>query len=74
MAYTITEENGCKVVRGAIPLSEIATLMTTWAKSGHKGSDNEWFADSKITDKIGATLVCGPRAATQEWRVTLGII
>lgn len=71
--YTISDENGCKVVRGSVPLMEIAALMQEWAKCAEEGCTEEWFVDSKLSSMIGVNVVCGPRTATTAWRFSLGI-
>ena len=71
-SYTISDENGCKVVRGAVPITDIAPLMQSWAGRDQDG-DDEWVADAKVSTAIGACLVCGPLSATTAWRQVLGI-
>ena len=68
--YEVSDERGCKVVRGAVPINEMVALMNSWAENH---AEAEWVADAKLSTHLGVTMVVGSQDATKAWRTELGI-
>lgn len=66
--YSVSMQNGCRVLQGRVPLSDLGALLEAWS-----GLDEEWIADAALSQALGVTLVAGPRTATQAWREELGL-
>jgi len=61
-SYTIETHCGCKVVRGSVPLRELAALTETWADLGEDGQpDQEWVIDYGLASLLEVTVVAGTR-------------
>jgi hypothetical protein len=50
-AYTVESVHGCKIIRGQVPLGDMAALMTTAPKGAEM--------DLQLAKRIGATMVFG---------------
>lgn len=62
--YTVREARGCKVIEGAVPISDFTALVTAWDTGG-------WIVDSLLTQALGAAFVLGPCEACLAWRAEL---
>lgn len=76
IGYTVTERQGCRIVTGPIPITDMVALMNAWrpqADDDDTESDpaQEWIVDAELSQRLGATLVCGPRLAVQRLRAAL---
>ncbi len=74
MAYTIQEQQGCRIVTGPVPISDMVALMEAWC--GHADPDDidpadTWIIDADLSQRLGATMVCGPRHAMDALRAAL---
>lgn len=68
LPYSVRTTHGCRIVTGPIPLTDIAALLHAWAEVGEANSQGEWFIDAELSERMGATMVCGPRAALDHLR------
>lgn len=71
-SYTITHTRDCRVIRGWMPLTDMVTLMRSWADESQEDGD-EWVVDGLLSQRLGVNMVCGPRSATTAWRAALGL-
>jgi hypothetical protein len=70
-SYRITSIRGCKVIEGAVPVSEFVALTKVWSELVDQ-DDDEWIVDAVLANAIGANFVLGPKAYCQAWRVEIG--
>ncbi|MAD44083.1 MAG: hypothetical protein CMH98_03680 [Oceanospirillaceae bacterium] len=61
--YTVSERNGCKVIKGSVPIGDMTALLDAWGNS----SDEEWLVDSILAAHHGYSWVVGPQAAIYAW-------
>lgn len=62
---------GCRVIDRPIPISDVAALMSAWAKLGTEG--DEWICCGLLADYLKVALVCGPTSEIFKWRAELGL-
>ncbi len=67
MSYTVEHEEGCRIIRGVITLSDLASLLNTWSER----DERELYADAALANKLGAVIVIGSREMLNRWKLTL---
>lgn len=65
MSYTVSEMNGCKLIKGSVPAAELAALLRTWGES--------WLFDGELGLAVGVSVVVGPPEKVRQWRLSLGL-
>ena len=65
--YQVYRSHDCFVVKGAIPVDDMAALSRVWRKRGATQ------VDAALSQALGFTLVCGSTKACDAWRKELGI-
>lgn len=63
--YQVSELNGCKVIRGAVPVLDLAALLSAW--------DSGWIMDGALAKALGVSVVVGSPENTAAWRAQLGL-
>lgn len=63
--YSVEIEHGCHVIRGAVPMAEMAALL--------QATEQGDVADAQLSQRLGATIVYGPPEACAQLRRALGI-
>lgn len=71
-AYTVVTVRGCKVVEGAVPVSEFVALVNVWGAD--QDPADEWIADARLAQQLGASFVLGPASKCAAWRAELGML
>jgi hypothetical protein len=68
--YTVISQRGCKVIEGAVPITEFVALV------GAFGADqdpaDEWIVDTLLAQYLDANFVLGPASVCEAWRAELG--
>ena len=69
--YEVTDQRGCKVVVGQVPLVDMAALLKEWSSSetlDDSTGANGWRVDCWLAEALGVALVVGPPEALIKWR------
>jgi hypothetical protein len=69
--YRVEGSHGCKVIIGAVPVSDFVALTRAWSELEQEGE--EWIVDGLLAQSLGANFVLGPKAACLAWRTERGI-
>lgn len=80
--YRVCRINGCRVIYGEVPITDMVALVTAWTANERDGEDMEtvadldeaWVMDGKLAEALGANLVAGTRRDTKAWRALLKIV
>lgn len=64
-SYTVSSLNGCKLVKGEVPVLEFVALLNVWG--------DKWVIDGELADALGVNLVIGPPDHVSAWREQLEI-
>jgi hypothetical protein len=70
--YSVSDVNGCKVIKGAIPVDDVVALTDSWRKRYEEGCC--WIMDTLLAHHMGAALVVGPESACMAWRGSLNLV
>lgn len=72
-SYTVETHCGCKVVRGTVPIFEMAALTQAWGEHGKPGDQaSEWVIDAELAGWLDVTLVAGRRDSLIQLRERAG--
>lgn len=52
IGYSVSDSNGCKLIKGDIPAGELIALLSAW--------DSEWVIDAQLALAMGGDIVVGP--------------
>lgn len=63
MSYTVKELNGCKVIKGSIPVLDLLALLKAW--------DDSWTVDQRLANAMKVSMVVGGDKELAAWRSDL---
>jgi hypothetical protein len=80
-SYRVCRVHGCRVIYGAVPVSDMVALVDAWSRSALEEDESvadlpmqeRWIADGKLAQALGANLVVGTVQDTLAWRARLQI-
>lgn len=69
--YVVISIRGCKVIEGAVPVSEFVALVKVWEDL--QEAADPWIVDALLAQDLCANFVVGPASACKQWRADRGL-